>query len=243
MPLRIGDAACKRGPIRLGERTAWEPGGPRLGCSRMRGQFITFEGGEGAGKSTQVARLAARLRGAGHDVVVTREPGGSVGADQIRALLVEGEPGRWDAIAELLLVFAARRDHLRRTVWPALDRGAIVLCDRFTDSTMAYQGYGRGLGREPVDRVRHVAIGDFHPDTTLLLDIAVEVGLARAGARGGKESRFEHFDADFHGRVREGFLDIAAREPNRCVVLDATQGMDSLEAAIWARVAPRLASP
>ena len=206
----------------------------------MRGQFITFEGGEGAGKTTQIARLAARLRAAGREVVLTREPGGSPGADQIRSLLVEGEPGRWDAITELLLIFAARRDHLRRTVWPALDRGAAVLCDRFTDSSMAYQGYGRALGRETVERVRHVAIGEFHPDLTLILDLPVEAGLARAGARGGKENRFESFDAEFHGRVREGFLDIAAREPARCVLIDADRSVESLEAAIWAAVAPKL---
>lgn len=206
----------------------------------MRGQFITFEGGEGAGKTTQIARLAARLRAAGRDVLLTREPGGSPGADQIRSLLVEGEPGRWDAITELLLIFAARRDHLRRTVWPALDRGAAVLCDRFTDSSMAYQGYGRALGRETVERVRHVAIGEFHPDLTLILDLPVEAGLARAGARGGKENRFESFDAEFHGRVREGFLDIAAREPARCVLLDADRSVESLEVAIWAAVTPKL---
>lgn len=206
----------------------------------MRGQFITFEGGEGAGKTTQIARLAARLRTAGREVVLTREPGGSPGADQIRSLLVEGEPGRWDAITELLLIFAARRDHLRRTVWPALDRGATVLCDRFTDSSMAYQGYGRALGRETVERVRQVAIGEFHPDLTLILDLPVEAGLARAGARGGKENRFESFDSEFHGRVREGFLDIAAREPARCIVLDADRSIEALGAVIWAAVAPKL---
>lgn len=216
------------------------PEAPPGYSSLMRGRFITFEGGEGAGKSTQVARLATRLRASGREVVLTREPGGSPGADQIRSLLVEGEPGRWDAITELLLIFAARRDHLRRTVWPALDRGATVLCDRFTDSSMAYQGYGRGLGRETVDRVRHVAIGEFHPDATLILDLPVEAGLARAGARGGKETRFESFDAEFHGRVREGFLDIAAREPARCIVLDANQAVEALDAAIWAAIAPKL---
>lgn len=206
----------------------------------MRGRFITFEGGEGAGKTTQIARLRDRLRTSGREVVATREPGGSPGADQIRSLLVEGEPGRWDAITELLLIFAARRDHLRRTVWPALDRGAIVLCDRFTDSSMAYQGYGRALGRETVDRVRQVAIGDFQPDVTLILDLPIETGLARAGARGGKENRFENFDAEFHARVREGFLDIAAREPARCVVLDAAQPVEALAAAVWSAVGARL---
>lgn len=205
----------------------------------MRGPFITFEGGEGAGKSTQVARLAEDLRKSGREVVTTREPGGSPGADQIRALLVEGEPGRWDAIAETLLVYAARRDHLRRTVWPALDRGAVVICDRFIDSTTAYQGFGRGLGPDLIDRVRHVAIGDFQPDLTLLLDLAVEAGLSRAGSRGGAETRFERFDAEFHQRVRDGFLQIAAREP-RCVVIDAEAPIDAVTARVRQAVRERL---
>ena len=208
----------------------------------MRGTFITFEGGEGGGKSTQVARLAERLKASGHDVVTTREPGGSPGADEIRRLLVEGEPGRWDAIAETLLVYAARRDHLRRTVWPALDRGAVVICDRFIDSTMAYQGFGRGLGPELIERVRQVAIGDFHPDITIVLDLPIEAGLARAASRGGKENRFESFDAEFHQRVRDGFLQIAAREP-RCVVIDATQSVDAVTAAVIEAVQSRLAPP
>ena len=208
----------------------------------MRGTFITFEGGEGGGKPTQVARLAERLKASGHDVVTTREPGGSPGADEIRRLLVEGEPGRWDAIAETLLVYAARRDHLRRTVWPALDRGAVVICDRFIDSTMAYQGFGRGLGPELIERVRQVAIGDFHPDITIVLDLPIEAGLARAASRGGKENRFESFDAEFHQRVRDGFLQIAAREP-RCVVIDATQSVDAVTAAVIEAVQSRLAPP
>lgn len=207
----------------------------------MRGLFITFEGGEGAGKSTQVARLAETLRASGREVVTTREPGGSPGADQIRALLVQGEASRWDPIAETLLVYAARRDHLRRTVWPALDRGAIVICDRFIDSTMAYQGFGRGVGPELVDRVRQVAIGDFQPDLTLVLDLAVEAGLARALSRGGAETRFESFDADFHQRVRDGFLQIAAREP-RCVVIDANASVEAVASRIQQVVRERLAA-
>ena len=207
----------------------------------MRGLFITFEGGEGTGKSTQVARLAEALRLTGREVVTTREPGGSPGADQIRALLVQGEASRWDAIAETLLVYAARRDHLRRTVWPALDRGAVVICDRFIDSTMAYQGFGRGLGPDLIDRVRHVAIGDFQPDLTLVLDLAVEAGLARAMSRGGAETRFESFDAEFHQRVREGFLQIAAREA-RCVVIDAEAPIDALADRIRQIVQDRLAA-
>jgi dTMP kinase len=207
----------------------------------MRGIFITFEGGEGGGKSTQVARLAERLRASGRDVVTTREPGGSPGADQIRRLLVEGEPSRWDAIAETLLVYAARRDHLRRTVWPALDRGAVVICDRFIDSTMAYQGFGRGLGPELIERVRHVAIGDFHPDITVVLDLPIEAGLARAASRGGNENRFESFDAEFHQRVRDGFLQIAAHNP-RCVVVDATEPVDTVASRVWQAVQERVAT-
>lgn len=207
----------------------------------MRGLFITFEGGEGAGKSTQVARLAETLRASGREVVTTREPGGSPGADQIRALLVQGEASRWDPISETLLVYAARRDHLRRTVWPALDRGAIVICDHFIDSTMAYQGFGRGVGPELVDRVRQVAIGDFQPDLTLVLDLAVEAGLTRALSRGGAETRFESFDADFHQRVRDGFLQIAAREP-RCVVIDANASVEAVASRIQQVVRERLAA-
>jgi dTMP kinase len=206
----------------------------------MRGTFITIEGGEGTGKSTQAARLAERLRAAGREVVATREPGGSAGAAPIRALLVEGEPGRWDAISEALLVFAARRDHLRRAVWPALDRGVVVICDRFTDSTMAYQGYGRGLGPDLIERLRHIAIGEFHPDFTLIFDVPAEEGLRRAAARGGAETRFESFDAEFHQRVRDGFLDIAAREPARCVVVDTTRPVDVVADEVWHHVAGRL---
>lgn len=205
----------------------------------MRGTFITFEGGEGTGKSTQAARLAARLRQAGREVVATREPGGSPGADQIRALLVEGEPGRWDAIAEALLVYAARRDHLRHTVWPALDRGAVVVCDRFIDSTAAYQGFGRGLGPELIDRLRQMAIGDFQPDLTLVFDLPVEAGLARAKSRGGAETRFESFDLEFHQRVRDGFLQIAAQTP-RCVVIDVQATVETIADQVWQVVSKRL---
>lgn len=205
----------------------------------MRGTFITFEGGEGTGKSTQAARLATRLRQAGREVVATREPGGSPGADQIRALLVEGEPGRWDAIAEALLVYAARRDHLRHTVWPALDRGAVVLCDRFIDSTLAYQGFGRGLGPDLIDRLRQLAIGDFQPDLTLVFDLPIEAGLARAKSRGGAETRFESFDAEFHQRVRDGFLQIAAQTP-RCVVIDAQATIEAIADRVWRVVTERL---
>jgi dTMP kinase len=205
----------------------------------MTGHFITLEGGEGAGKSTQVKRLAAALAAKGITVVTTREPGGSPGAEEIRALLVNGAPGRWDALTETLLVYAARADHIKHTIGPALLADKWVISDRFTDSTYAYQGAGRGLARETIRRIDAVVLDDFTPDFTLMLDLDVETGLARAGKRGPAESRFENFDRDFHDRLRQGFLDIAKRYPDRCVVIDATQDEDAVAAAIWAVVAGR----
>lgn len=217
--------------------------GGRPALSR-RGCFITLEGGEGAGKSTQIRRLADTLRPRGAEVVVTREPGGAPGAEAIRRLLVEGDPDRWDALTEALLHFAARRDHLRATVWPALDRGAWVVSDRFVDSTMAYQGYGHGLGRAVVARLAEVTMGSFRPDLTVILDLPPETGLARTAGRGGAagagEDRYERMDLDFHRRLRDGFLDIARREPDRCVVVDATRTTDAVAAAILAAVDGRL---
>src|SRR5579863_201478 len=150
----------------------------------MTGRFITLEGGEGAGKSTQVKRLAAALTQKNIAVVTTREPGGSPGAEQIRDLLVNGAPGRWDAMTETLLVYAARADHVGRTIGPALLAGKWVICDRFSDSTYAYQGAGRGLARETIRRIDAVVLDDFHPDLTLMLDLDVDTGLKRAAARG-----------------------------------------------------------
>jgi dTMP kinase len=205
------------------------------------GRFITLEGGEGAGKSTQSRRLAEALTQTGIAVVTTREPGGSPGAEAIRSLLVGGVPERWDGIAELLLHYAARRDHLARTILPALERGAWVVSDRFADSTMAYQGYGFGLGRETVEAVHRVAVGDLSPDLTLILDIPAADGLARAGKRDGEGSnRYERMPADFHERLRRGFLDIARREPARCVLIDAASDTDTIARAIRAAVADRL---
>jgi dTMP kinase len=205
-----------------------------------RGRFLTFEGGEGAGKSTQIALLAEGLRATGIDPVLTREPGGSPGAESIRALLVNGEVGRWDAMTEALLHFAARRDHLEKTVQPALAAGRWVVCDRFVDSTMAYQGYGHGLGREAVERLHEVAIGGFLPDLTLILDIDPAAGLARAAARRGGEDRYERMGTDFHERLRRGFLDIARREPGRCVVIDAGRKVETVQADVRRAVRERL---
>lgn len=206
------------------------------------GRFITLEGGEGAGKSTQIARLSDWLRQKGRTVVTTREPGGSPGAEMIRKLLVEGPAERWDGTTEALLHFAARRDHLRSTVWPALKGGDWVISDRFADSTVAYQGHGHGLDRGILERLYQVAVGDFRPDLTLILDLPIEAGLARAAARRGSETRYESLPKEFHERVRTGFLDIARREPGRCVVVDATQGIEAVAAAIAQAVAQRLAA-
>jgi dTMP kinase len=204
--------------------------------NRQRGRFISFEGGEGAGKSTQIRLLVDALAARGLDVIATREPGGSPGAEEIRRLLVSGDPGRWDGVTEALLHFAARRDHLARTVWPALDAGRWVVTDRFADSTMAYQGYGHGLGREPIERLYAVAVGDFAPDLTLILDIPVEAGLDRTQGRTGGEDRYERMDREFHRRLRDGFLDIAAREPGRCVVIDAARPVEAVQADMLATV-------
>jgi|AGTN01.2.fsa_nt_gi thymidylate kinase len=205
-----------------------------------RGKFITFEGGEGAGKSTQLKMLADSLALAGIEVVTTREPGGSKGAEAIRALLVTGDTDRWDAETEALLHTAARRDHLARTVWPALERGAWVVCDRFADSTLAYQGYGHGLSREFILNLTRLAVGAFAPDLTLILDVPVEEGLRRAGGRGGAEDRYERMGAAFHERLRQGFLEIARTDPDRCAVIDAVQDPDGVHRSILRAVKSRL---
>jgi len=205
------------------------------------GRFISFEGGEGTGKTTQARLLAAALEKRGIDCVITREPGGSPGAEEIRALLVNGEPGRWESLTETLLLYAARADHVARTIKPAMEQGRWVLCDRFADSSWAYQGAGRGLDRETVRRIESVAIGDFKPELTFVLDLPAEEGLKRANARASAESRFEQFDIGFHERLRQAFLDIARRSPDRCRVIDASADEDTVAEAIWKAVAARFA--
>jgi dTMP kinase len=205
----------------------------------MSARFITLEGGEGTGKSTQAKRLAAALEARGIKSIVTREPGGSPGAEEIRRLLVEGERERWDGLAETLLVFAARTDHIARTIKPALAAGKWVICDRFMDSTYVYQGVGRGLDRETIRRIESAAIGDFKPELTLILDLPVSIGLERAGARRSAESRFEKFDAAFHEKLRGAFRDIANRHADRCVLIDAMGSEDDVAALLWNTVAKR----
>ena len=201
------------------------------------GRFITVEGGEGAGKSTQVGMLVASLEAAGLSVVRTREPGGSPGAEDIRALLIQGGVDRWDGITELLLHSAARRDHVQRTIRPALAKGQWVVCDRFFDSTWAYQGRGHGVDGEAIELATRLAIGDFRPDLTFILDIDLQHGLARALGRGGAEDRYERMGADFHARLRQGFLDIAQQDPRRCRLIDAAGSPQDVHGRIWAHVA------
>jgi dTMP kinase len=184
-------------------------------------RFVTFEGGEGAGKSTQVKLLVRALRHGGIEARSTFEPGGAPGAEAIRALLVNGEIDRWSPMSEVLLHYAARVEHLERLVKPALARGQWVLCDRFADSTLAYQGYGAGVEGERIDKIRQLVLGRFAPDLTFVLDLPVAEGMARLARRDGEDSRYERMSRDFHERVRQGYLEIAAREPERCVLLES----------------------
>ena len=203
------------------------------------GLFITFEGIDGSGKSTQARLLAADLRDAGHDVVLTREPGGSAGAEEIRRLVLEGDPDRWSPETELLLFTAARRDHLERTIHPALGAGKIVICDRFADSTRMYQGLSRGDLREIVDQLHALMIGT-EPDLTLLIDMDPATGLSRALSRNGTEERFETFGEDLQARMRAGFLDLAAEFPDRFRVINGAQEIKAVADQIRACVAARL---
>jgi dTMP kinase len=203
------------------------------------GRFITLEGGEGAGKSTQARLLEAALVAAGHRVVRTREPGGAAGAEAIRGVLLGSGP--WDGVAECLLHFAARREHVVRTIRPALAAGHWVVCDRFADSTMAYQVFGQGVPRAAFEALAAVALEGLSPDLTLVLDLAPAEGLARAAAR-GETNRYEALDAAFHARVRDGFRAIAAAEPGRCAVVDATAAPEGVAAEILRLVRSRLAA-
>jgi dTMP kinase len=203
----------------------------------QRGRFITIEGGEGAGKSTQARRLAARLEAAGVAVLRTREPGGAPGAEKLRELLLSGEID-WSPRAETLLHFAARAEHVERTIRPALECGTWVVCDRFSDSTMAYQGWGQGADRTEIATLTRLLA--FPPDLTLMLDVSVETSLRRLAIRGEAADRYERLGADFFARLREGFLAIAAADPDRCVVISAEANEDEVAAAAWKAVAERL---
>ncbi|MCR8547617.1 dTMP kinase [Salipiger sp. P9] len=207
--------------------------------TRGTGLFISFEGIDGSGKSTQARLLAERLRGEGREVVLTREPGGSPGAEEIRALVLQGDPDRWSAETELLLFTAARRDHLERTIRPALARGATVICDRFADSTRMYQGLSRGDLRQAVDTLHELMIG-VEPDRTILIDMDPAAALSRAKARATPEERFEDFGLGLQEKMRAGFLALAAEFAGRFRVIDGNRAPEAVaedvRAALEARV-------
>lgn len=197
------------------------------------GLFITFEGIDGSGKSTQARLLHQTLSAAGHDVILTREPGGSPGAEEIRSLVLEGDPDRWSAETEILLFTAARRDHLERVINPALDKRQIVICDRFADSTRMYQGLSRGDLRGIVDQLHTLMIGR-EPDLTILIDMDPSLGLNRALSRQGTEERFEDFGADLQGQMRAGFLALAQEFADRFQVINGARDIDAVAADVRA---------
>lgn len=198
----------------------------------MVGTFITFEGGEGSGKTTQIKLLHKYFMDSGKKCTVTREPGGSPGSEAIRELLLTGSGDKWDAVSEALLFQAARVEHVERIIKPALKRDEVVLCDRFLDSTLVYQGIGKGLGVEYIREIHRMALGSFLPDVTIILDIAPKIGVERAKARAGKETRFDNMDMKFHNSVRNGFLSLAKSDPARYIIIDAEQPVDSVHKSI-----------
>ena len=205
-----------------------------------RGLFITLEGGEGAGKSTQAQHLATRIEAGGGRVVRTREPGGSVGAEEIRQLLVTGASERWSPMTETLLMNAARRDHIEQVIAPALARGEVVICDRFADSTRAYQGAAGKVDPCLIETLEGAVLRETRPDLTLIFDLPVAVGLARARARDGGFARFEGKGEAFHESLRTFFLGLAKAEPDRCVLIDGSLDQESIAESVWNAVAPRL---
>ena len=194
----------------------------------MKPLFITFEGGEGSGKTTQIKRLHQHLVAHGKICLLTREPGGSNGAEAIRAMVLTGSVDKWHPVAETLLFLAARVEHVEKVIKPALARAENVLCDRFLDSTLVYQGLGKGLGIEYIRRLSSLTLGNFAPDITFILDIDPEIGLERAMKRAGNETRFENMQLEFHMKVREGFLMLAKQNPARYKVVDATLSPDQV---------------
>mgnify|MGYP005995847219 FL=1 len=205
-----------------------------------KGSFITFEGIDGSGKSTQARKLAEHLQAQGRDVILTREPGGSEGAEEIRALVLQGEPDRWSAETEILLFTAARRDHLERTILPAIEAGKVVICDRFADSTRMYQGLSRGDLRGTVDQLHKLMIGR-EPDMTILIDMDSDTGLSRALSRQGVEERFETFGADLQAQMRAGFLSLAEEFKERFVVINGARSIDEVSVDVCQTVDDHLA--
>ncbi len=208
---------------------------------KLAGFFITFEGGEGAGKSTQIRLLSERLASLKRPHILTREPGGTIEAEAIRNLLVNGAASRWSAEAEALLNNAARDSHLNAVIKPALAANKIVLCDRFMDSTRAYQGFAGGCSPEFIAALENTIVGKNKPELTLVFDLDPTIGLARAKARSdGSEDRYERKGLAFHQALRQGFLDIAQAEPERCTVIDASASVDAIASAVWTVVEPKL---
>lgn len=208
----------------------------------MRGRFITFEGGEGTGKSTQARLLADRLTSLGLSVKLTREPGGSPGAEIIRHVILSGAAKPLGADAEAMLFAAAREDHLSHTIRPALESGRWVICDRFADSTRVYQGVLGDVDPRLIKRLEKITVGDTRPDLTLVLDVPAEIGLARAQARRGaaRSDRFESENLEFHHRLRDAYKQLAISEPDRCVLIDASESQDRVTEQIWQAVNRKL---
>ena len=204
-----------------------------------RGQFISFEGGEGAGKTTQAERLVEALSGAGIEAVLTREPGGTYGAERIRELVLSGTSDRWSGMTELLLMYAARLDHVEKLIKPALERGAWVVSDRFADSSVAYQGHARGLGAERVEALHDVVMEGFAPDLTILFDMDPVMAQRRVETRGEALSRFDTESMDFHNRLRMAFQTIAAANPDRVVTVEADHPRDVVTTRILHAVTER----
>ncbi|MGY8986663.1 MAG: dTMP kinase [Sphingomonadales bacterium] len=202
------------------------------------GKFITIEGGEGTGKSTQIKRLLKKLKTEGLEVIETREPGGSIGAEKIRELVIGGNTDNWDPISEILLLCAARRHHMKEVILPALFEGKWVICDRFLDSSMAYQGIAQGLGEARINNLSEFTLEGFMPDLTLVFDIPVEVGLKRA--KSVEINKYERMDLSFHNKIRNAFIKIAAQNPERCVLIDAEADIKTITDEAWGVIKGRL---
>lgn len=208
-------------------------------ASSPKGRFITLEGGEGVGKSSQASRIIEALKAAGIDAIATREPGGTKIAEELREMLLYGDEDKWDPISETLLLNAARKHHVDHLIKPALDKGKWVVCDRFLDSTMAYQGYVKGVGRDNVEVIQRITLGDFKPDLTLIIDVQTDATLERVNKRKGKKDRIEANYGKMHRILRGAFLDIAGRDPERCLVIDGGGSLDMVTGRILGAINAR----